>query len=100
MYIEDAARTVRSKKGYFIQKKAVIISLLLLGVIFAGGIIITYYSTKDTNESCLGNVNSNSSVNQSLNNDQFCAILSCTSPLKITGIYFFSFIFNRIFSFL
>ena len=89
MYIEDAARTVKSKKGYFIEKKTALVGLALLAVIFIGAIIITYYSTKD-DESCFP-FKSNSSINNSeylnINNEQFCSSLICASPFKINGIF-------------
>ena len=86
MYIEDTARVVKSKKGYFIQKKAALIGLILLGVIFVGGIVITYYSTKDSNETCGGSVNTSSLINKSIDNDQICSSLYCSKPQKINGI--------------
>ena len=89
MYIEDTARVVKSKKGYFIQKKAAIISLILLGVIFAGGIIITYFSTKNRNETCPESIISNNSSNENNLNEQLCSNLFCASPLKIRGNYIF-----------
>ena len=89
MYIEDAARAVKSKKGYFIQKKAAIISLILLWVIFAGGIIITYFSTKSRNESCAESTILNNSVNENNFNEQLCSNLFCKSPLKISGNYIY-----------
>jgi hypothetical protein len=92
MYIEDTARVVKSKKGYFIQKKAALIGLVLLGVIFVGGILITYYSTKDSNETCVGSVNTNSLINKTIDNDQVCSSLFCSKPQKINGIFKYAFI--------
>ena len=92
MYIEDSARDPKAKKGYFIQKKVVILGLILLALIFIGAILVTYFSTNKDSECSISN--DGSSKNKSTV-DQMCSDLFCSNPLKINGKLIFLILKNR-----
>ena len=83
MYIEDASRAPKTKKGYFIQKKVAIVGLILLALILIGVILITHFSTKA--KTCASDDYESSSSKNATALDQMCSELICHNPTKTDG---------------